>query len=113
MIKDLTKKYIELFAAKNISGLNQIIHQDSRLTDPMVDAVGKDKVMDVFSSIFNQFTSIEFTAKNIYIEGNVSIIEFELNLDSTKLVGTDIIEWEGDKIKALRAYLYQSKVDGL
>ena len=48
---------------------------------------------------------MDFSAKNIYQDGQTTIIEFILKLDDTVLTGTDIIEWEDNKMKELRAYL--------
>lgn len=106
-IAGLTRKYVKLFDQKDIEGLENMFHENIQLTDPNVDVKGSKEVIGVVSGIFNSFDRLSFHAENIYTDGSNSIIEFTLKLDDDHLTGTDIIEWESGKIRALRAYLYQ------
>ena len=106
MLIELTKEYIEAFNNKEIERLAELFLNDFSLEDPVVKRIeGKTNVLEAISGIFNSCTNLSFEAKNIYQNNQTTIIEFILKLDNTVLSGVDIIEWEGDKMKELRAYL--------
>ena len=106
MLKELTKKYIEAFDSKDLDKCAQLFTNDFTLEDPVVKRIeGKEEVLQAINGIFDSCTTLDFSAKNIYQDNQTTIIEFTLKLDDTILTGTDIIEWENNKMKELRAYL--------
>ncbi len=106
MLRELTKKYVQAFNSKNIEKITELLIEDFSLEDPVVKRIaGKSKALDAINGIFNSCQELSFKAKNIYQDNNTTIIEFVLTLDTTVLTGIDIIEWEGEKMKELRAYL--------
>lgn len=106
MLRDLTKHYVEAFNSKDLKKIAELVTNDFVLEDPVVKRIeGKKEVLKVIENIFNSCITLSFSAKNIYKDNNTTIIEFILNLDDTTLTGTDIIEWENNKMKELRAYL--------
>jgi len=110
MLKDLTKIYIDAFSNKDRQKCSELFCKDFSLEDPVVKRIeGKKEVLKAIENIFNSCDILEFTANNIYKDNNTTIIEFILKLDNTTLSGTDIIEWENNKMKELRAYLDISK----
>lgn len=112
MLKELTQKYIDAFNNKDIKQVASLFTDDFALEDPVVKRIkGKENVLKAIEGIFNSCQNLSFRAKNIYIDNQTSIIEFVLKLDDTELTGTDIIEWEKNKMKELRAYLDIPKAD--
>ncbi|WP_323596053.1 nuclear transport factor 2 family protein [Aliarcobacter butzleri] len=106
MLKELTKKYIEAFDNKNLDKCAELFTDDFALEDPVVKRIeGKVEVLKAIKGIFDSCKTLDFSAKNIYQDSQTTIIEFALKLDDTVLTGTDIIEWEDNKMKELRAYL--------
>lgn len=106
MLKELTKNYIEAFDSKDLDRCAQLFTDEFALEDPVVKRIeGKIEVLKAIKGIFDSCTKLDFSAKNIYQDGQITIIEFTLKLDDTTLTGTDIIEWEDNKMKELRAYL--------
>jgi len=106
MLKELTKIYIEAFDGKDLDKCAELFTDDFALEDPVVKRIeGKDEVLKAIKGIFDSCTTLDFSAKNIYQDNQTTIIEFVLKLDDTVLTGTDIIEWEDNKMKELRAYL--------
>lgn len=106
MLKELTKNYIEAFDSKNLEKCAELFIEDFALEDPTVKRIeGKDKVLKAIRDIFDSCSSLDFSSKNIYQDNQTTIIEFVLKLDDIILTGIDIIEWEGNKMKELRAYL--------
>ena len=106
MLKELTNDYIEAFNKKDIEKVAGLFLNNFVLEDPVVKRIeGKEKVLVAIESIFNSCTNLSFEAKNIYQDNQITIVEFILKLDDTILRGTDIIVWEGNKMKELRAYL--------
>lgn len=107
MLKGLTQEYITHY--KDIHALSAMLADDFSLKDPVVlEIKGKQASLEAISNIFGSCEYLSFDAKNIYQEGNVSLIEFVLRLDAVCLEGVDIIQWDKNhKISALRAYLYE------
>lgn len=106
MLIELTREYIKAFDNKDIESVSLLLTEDFALEDPVVKRIeGKESVLNAISGIFDSCNTLNFTEKNIYVSDNTTIIEFILKLDDTVLTGTDIIEWENNKMKELRAYL--------
>lgn len=106
MLKELTKKYIDAFNSKDLEKCANLFTDNFTLEDPVVKRIeGRQKVLEAIKGIFDSCNTLDFIAKNIYVDGNTTIIEFILKLDEAVLTGTDIIEWENKKMKELRAYL--------
>lgn len=106
MLKKLTKQYIEAFDSKNIDKVAELLADDFALEDPVIKRVeGKENVLQTIKGIFDSCERLSFMAKNIYQDNQTTIIEFELKLDETTLTGVDVIEWEENKLKEMRAYL--------
>ncbi|EPU7282925.1 nuclear transport factor 2 family protein [Campylobacter upsaliensis] len=106
MLKNLTKAYIKAFNDRNLESVEALLDEDFILQDPAVKRIeGKQKALEAIESIFSSCKNLSFSAKNIYEDGQTTFIEFILKLDEVNLEGVDILEWQGDKIKELRAYL--------
>ena len=106
MLKELTKQYIEAFNSKDLDKCAELFTDDFALEDPVVKRIeGKAEVLKAVKSIFDSCTTLDFSTKNIYQDNQTTIIEFILKLDDTVLTGTDIIEWQDNKMKEIRAYL--------
>lgn len=106
MLIDLTKEYIKAFDSKDLDKCAELFTDDFALEDPVVKRIeGKLNVLKAVKGIFDSCNNLDFQAKNIYQDNQTTIIEFVLKFDDTVLAGTDIIEWQDNKMKELRAYL--------
>lgn len=106
MLKELTKKYVEAFDGKNLDKISELLTDNFTLEDPIVKRIeGKANALHTLANIFNSCNTLTFLAKNIYQDKQTTIIEFVLKLDNVTLFGTNIIEWQDNKMKGLRAYL--------
>eukprot|EP01002_Notosolenus_urceolatus_P015969 NODE_9195_length_484_cov_4.645977_g8116_i0.p2 GENE.NODE_9195_length_484_cov_4.645977_g8116_i0~~NODE_9195_length_484_cov_4.645977_g8116_i0.p2 ORF type:complete len:107 (+),score=14.13 NODE_9195_length_484_cov_4.645977_g8116_i0:69-389(+) len=79
---------------------------NASFSDPGGVYKGKDQIQEFIAGLYKANPDVAFTVRNICVDGNNAVIEFKLRMGDTTLQGTDIIEWEGGKIKELRAYLY-------
>jgi ketosteroid isomerase-like protein len=106
MLKDLTRAYVAAFNAKDETACAALMADDFALEDPVVKRVeGRAAVMEAVRNIFNSCNALSFVARNIYQDGDTTLIEFVLTADGKVLTGVDVIEWQGNKMKELRAYL--------
>lgn len=107
MLKELTRQYIRAFDSKDIVMIANLLSDTFVLEDPVVKRLeGKQAAIEAIQGIFSSCQNLSFEGKNIYQDGNTTIIEFTLRLDATLLSGTDIIEWnEQGTMNELRAYL--------
>jgi ketosteroid isomerase-like protein len=105
-LKDLSRAYVAAFNAKNASGCAALMSDDFALEDPVVKRVeGRDAAIHVVEGIFSSCTKLSFVARNIFADGDTTLIEFVLTLDDKVLTGIDLIEWRNGKMHELRAYL--------
>ncbi|MDP1836161.1 MAG: nuclear transport factor 2 family protein [Chlamydiales bacterium] len=105
-LKELTKEYVKCFHSKDLQGVASLLHETFVLEDPVVKRVsGKQASLAVIDGLFKGCDKLSFKARNIFEDGNTTIIEFELKLDDTTLTGTDIIEWDNGQMHEMRAYL--------
>jgi len=106
MLKNLTEQYISAFSNKDLDAISALLADDFVLEDPVVKRLkGKTAALEAISNIFTGCSQIEFFAKNIYQDGDTTMIEFVLTLDTKRLDGVDILNWRDGKIQELRAYL--------
>lgn len=111
MLKELTEKYIKAFDSKDLDKCAELFTDDFSLEDPVVKRIeGKVEVLKAIKGIFDSCARLDFIAKNIYQDDQTTIIEFILKLDDTVLTGTDIIEWQDNTMKELRAYFDIPKI---
>ena len=105
-LKDLSRAYVAAFNAKNAARCAALMADDFALEDPVVKRVeGKEAAMRVVEGIFASCNKLSFVARNIFADGDTTLIEFVLTLDDKVLTGIDLIEWRNGKMHELRAYL--------
>jgi hypothetical protein len=110
-LKELTEQYVSSFNNKDLKHIETMLCGDGcTLVDPENVFSGKNAVLNEVSRIF-QFNTLKFVAQNIYTleTENTSVIEFDIQLDDLYLQGIDIIEWQDNKIFAIRAYVNEAK----
>jgi ketosteroid isomerase-like protein len=106
MLRRLTESYIAAFDRKDLQDCGALMHDTFALEDPVVKRVeGKAAALAAVANIFNSVKDLHFRARNIFVDGNTSLIEFVLELDGKTLTGVDVIEWRDGKMAELRAYL--------
>ncbi len=102
----LTRAYIAAFDARDPAGVAALLADDFALEDPVVKRIeGKGAALKAMADIFASCDALSFSARNIFVDGDTTLIEFDLRLDQTHLKGVDIIQWRGGLMAELRAYL--------
>jgi D-beta-D-heptose 7-phosphate kinase/D-beta-D-heptose 1-phosphate adenosyltransferase len=103
-LKEKTKRYFELFASKNVKGLENEIYADNIfLRDWNGEWRGKQAVLEMNENLFES----EFQITNIEIKqaDNTTLVQFNLHIAGTILKVVDVIDWDEDgKIKQIFAY---------
>jgi dTDP-glucose pyrophosphorylase len=106
LITARTRQYVTFFHQRNLAGLRALLTGGFALEDPTVGRLeGKEAVLRYVGEIFQAHPRLTFTARGIVADASRSVIEFDLQLGDQLVRGTDVIEWEGDRLKELRAYL--------
>ncbi|MFD1383493.1 nuclear transport factor 2 family protein [Rhodanobacter aciditrophus] len=105
-VVELTKKYVRAFDEKDISTVSDMLIEDAVLYDPNVGEIkGKQNVTDFVQKLFNDTSSLSFTARSIIADRDKACLEFVLLLDKTIVNGVDVITWNKEKIEKIYAYL--------
>ncbi len=106
MSRQLTEDYIQAFDSRNLDAVGAMLADDFSLEDPVVKRIeGRSAALEMMRAMFAGCGSLSFKARNIYVDGATTLIEFTLAMDAVQLQGVDIIEWRDGKMHALRAYL--------
>ncbi len=106
MLKDLARAYVAAFDAKDADACAALMAEDFALEDPIIVRIeGRAAAIDAVRGIFASCEALSFVARNIYQDGDTTLIEFVLTLDGKVLTGVDVIEWRDGKMHELRAYL--------
>ena len=103
----IVEDYLDLFENKDLDGLESFFSNDCTIRDWDAGVVsGKQKVMKIFSNIFDSFENIEVNIHHIHEDhGGIIICEMTLSLDSENLFVADIFEFDSENlINHLRAY---------
>ncbi len=109
VIEEKSRAYVHAFHAMDLDSVMNFFDDDATLIDPGVNLSGKAAIRDFLTGLFASVKKINFIEKNILVDGEKSVIEFELQIDDQRYIGTDVIQWQAGKISALRAYLYQQE----
>ncbi|WP_070968307.1 nuclear transport factor 2 family protein [Vibrio sonorensis] len=106
----LTEAYVQAFNEKNIEKVCDFFSEGFVLTDPAGTVKGQKAVHNYIKGIFDSTNTLLFEPKKILVANeHYSIIEFNLKLDDSTFLGTDIITWDANgKMVTMDAYLYQS-----
>ena len=103
--QDLLYKYFYHFSNKDIVGLSTMFSDDVTLTDWDVSVIGKEDVLRANKNIFSSVDSISVMVKNIHKNDNSYAVEIQITIDeSTILEVVDVIVFDGNKIKSIKAY---------
>jgi ketosteroid isomerase-like protein len=106
MFEHLTGQYVEAFSNRDLDAISALLAEDFALEDPVVKRIeGKALALKAIAGIFTGCKKLNFSAKNIFQDGDHTIIEFILELDDVRLTGVDVIKWLDGRMCELRAYL--------
>jgi hypothetical protein len=112
MLKQRTEQYIHAFNKKDLAAIGLMLAPEFSLEDPVVKRIeGRVASLEAIAKIFEGCRSLVFAAKGIYVDGNTSLIEFTLDLDSIRIEGVDVIVWDGTLMRSMRAYLNSPRGD--
>ena len=109
-MREKVKKYFDAFSSKDVAALEEMYHDDISLRDWLSSATGKKGVIESNKRLFNACSSVSVKLKHLIAHSHKAACEIDINLihnDGTedKLLVVDIIEFEDDKVKEIRAYL--------
>lgn len=110
-LKGLTCAYVESFHKRDLAGVLEFFNENASLSDPSVNLNGKQEITKFLVSFFKTYGSTSFIKKSVHASDEISIIHFDLTVDGTLYQGTDVIQWENEKIKKLEAYLTEVSYD--
>jgi hypothetical protein len=103
-----TIDYIQAFDSRSLDCVAEFFSDDFILNDPSVNIKGKSQVLAFISDLFEANMNLQFKSENILVDRQRSVIEFELTLGDTVLIGTDVILWDNDnKMISMNAYLHE------
>jgi len=104
-----TLDYIQSFDSRSINCVAEFFSEEFLLNDPSVNIKGKDSAVAYISELFQANEKLQFKSNNILVDRQRSVIEFELTLGDTVLIGTDVILWDNDnKMISMNAYLHEN-----
>ena len=93
------------FARGDVDTILQLCNDDVVLVDPKVRLSGKIQLETFLKNFFSGSNEYFFEEKDIFTDGNMTMLHFKLTIDQTVYCGVDLIEWDNGKIHKITAYL--------
>jgi ketosteroid isomerase-like protein len=100
----LVLKYFTAFSEKRIDVLEEMFTDDAELIDWDNHAQGKEAVLLANIAIFDAVKNIEIYIDQIGDGSDTVFAEIKVIVDGTTLNVVDVITFENNKIKKIRAY---------
>jgi ketosteroid isomerase-like protein len=106
-IRELTKAYVAAFDNGDIDGVAALMDDNFVLTDPENAALGpREKVLEFISGLFRHAGDrLSFRARTVLVDGDYSVVEFDLEVGDDRFEGIDLIEWRDGLMVSMRAHL--------
>jgi hypothetical protein len=102
-LTEVTEKYFEYFGTKNPKGLERLYSDDIQLTDWNGIWKGKNAVLEMNESIFNNELFVK--VDNIVQSGNRTYCHITITINNNDLNILDVIDWNDDfTIKSIAAF---------
>lgn len=110
VLSRLTREYISAFNSRCLGDVLKFFSDNFFLSDPNGQFVGKEAVASYLAMLFETASELAFIAQSVLVDGQRSVIEFELRIDGKEYVGTDVITWDGNnQMSSMCAYLYEQE----
>jgi len=107
-ILESTYHYVQAFNQKSLTKLQALFSPDMILTDGNGRFEGRKSSLQYISSLFDSAPIGEFalTVERLFVDGQVTVFEFNSVIQGRKVKGVDVITWSADPLmKELRAYV--------
>jgi NDP-sugar pyrophosphorylase family protein len=104
-LEEKSRDYVRAFHSQDIKVIMEFFDDSSVLVDPNVELLGASAIKEFLIEFFISINKFSFIEKDIIASEKKSVIEFELSVDGTTLMGTDVICWNGNKIVSLKSYV--------
>jgi dTDP-glucose pyrophosphorylase/ketosteroid isomerase-like protein len=109
-LRELSLAYARAFHRRDLEAVGGMLAEDFVLEDPAGCFAGRQTVLDYIQGIFAGHPDLSFEIVQVHVcPPSTTILEFRLQLGGKTLVGTDVIEWRGERMAALRAHLHELK----
>lgn len=105
-IRKLTEEYVTAFDARDLDRIARYFSDGFKLTDPDVIALTpKASVLTYIKELFDSHDTLSFKALSIIVDGDTSVIHFQLTLGALIFEGVDLITWQHNQMISMTAYL--------
>jgi len=105
-IRDLTAAYAAAFDARDLNRVAKFFTDGFELTDPEVTSLTpKTEVLAYIKGLFDANADLSFEVRRILVDHGASVLHFTLTLGENVFDGIDLIDWDGEQMAAMHAYL--------
>mmetsp|Transcript_92875 Transcript_92875/g.200800 ORF Transcript_92875/g.200800 Transcript_92875/m.200800 type:complete len:114 (-) Transcript_92875:53-394(-) len=108
-LEPLARKYFEVWNSQDLGELAKLFTPGATLRDWDIEKEGRDAVVEANGGIFKAVPGIKIEVLRVHVSPGTSAASCEILVKlndgtDTVLKVVDIIEYEGDLIKAVRAF---------
>lgn len=98
-----TEKYFNLFALKNLKGLNELYADNVHLIDWTGEWIGKDAVLKMNEQLFQNHLKLDY--HRIGDAGSTTYGQITVRVNDERIKVIDVIDWNAEgKIVKIEAY---------
>ena len=104
-LDQLTRQFLELYAAKNIESISRMFSDHIVLKDWNHEVVGKEAAIIEFQKNFDDAAHLSIAVKGIYFSGATAAAEIEVTVNDAILGIVDVISFDdSDSVTSVLAY---------
>ncbi|MBX2813967.1 MAG: nuclear transport factor 2 family protein [Myxococcales bacterium] len=103
-----TEMLIAAIDSGNIEALSSLLADNIVFEFPSAPSMStKSEVLDHFKTEFEEhlFSNPPIIVHRIFFTADTTVVEFTINTGEHSLGGVEVLEWENEKVVALRAYI--------
>ena len=104
-IEQLTRRFLELYAAKDINAISTMFSKNIVLRDWNYEVIGKEAAIIEFTKNFDEAETLHISIKNIYLSELKAAAELAVTVNGLILGIVDVITFDvEEKISSIIAY---------
>jgi ketosteroid isomerase-like protein len=104
-IEKLTRRFIDLYAAKDINAISDMFSEDIVLRDWNYEVAGKEAAIIEFTKNFDEAETLHISIKNIYLSELSGAAEIEVTVNGLILSIVDVVTFDSaEQITSVIAY---------
>lgn len=103
-LEKLSQFYFQFLNCRNRAGLEALLQPDATRTDSAGRIVGREAILNWAKELFGVPGEHEIKMRNLLIDGDMTVIDFDILAEGRRSAAVELLTWRGDKIACVRSF---------